>query len=548
MRTVATLTGGGRLPLRSLEIAAADRRRARRRAVHRSLRRGVGVAARRSSAWSRGPRRCSPGAARSPSSAGSTTPRSSSLQNRGSARLTSYRRARDTETYIGADANVRRWRESSLGATIAWVVVVVGILVASRTLIDTTRAGGRRVPAAARRAPASWWSDFTSAWNPAGLGSTVGQPDRLGRACRSASVLWLFRMGLGLTVLVVGLVFVGVLGRVAAGHAVPVEPGPHRRARSSTPRCRSCPGVISTGRLTALVAYAAVPWFVHLLRVAVGIGTADPAAAADDLVDGVIGLDRRERVRRTALLAIVTALAVALAPAVLAVVVVVAVVLGVTTLVVGGGWRTAAWMAGLGLAACVAAWLLNLPWSPTWSWDDLVAPALAGPPGRGLVDVASMAIGQAGFEVLALALYVPVLVALAVARAWRLTWAARAAASSSCSSRLAVLQDRDALPFARARRRRAARARRPRPGAVGRRRPSPRSATTSPGARSAGASRSACCRSRAVAVGVFPAAADDRRRRLVHARAPASSTPSRRRCRPPPRSATTACCTSATRG
>ena len=38
-------------------------------------------------------------------------------------------------------------------------------------------------------------------------------------------------------------------------------------------------------------------------------------------------------------------------------------------------------------------------------------PTLAGAPGRGLVDVASMAIGQARLEVLALALYVPVLIA-----------------------------------------------------------------------------------------------------------------------------------------
>ena len=64
------------------------------------------------------------------------------------------------------------------------------------------------------------------------------------------------------------------------------------------------PGVISTGRLTALVGYAAIPWFVHLLRSAVGIGTADPQAS-DDLVDGIIGLGRRERLRRTALVALV---------------------------------------------------------------------------------------------------------------------------------------------------------------------------------------------------------------------------------------------------
>ena len=31
-------------------------------------------------------------------------------------------------------------------------------------------------------------------------------------------------------------------------------------------------------------------------------------------------------------------------------------------------------MTGLGLAACAGAFVLNLPWSSTWSWDDLVAP------------------------------------------------------------------------------------------------------------------------------------------------------------------------------
>ena len=129
--------------------------------------------------------------------------------------------------------------------------------------------------------------------------------------------------------------------------------------------------------------------------------------------------------------------------------VVIVVVLGLTTLLVGAGWRTAAWFdRARRRRACSSAWLLNLPWSPTWSWDDLAAAPLAGPLGRGVLDVATMAIGQAQFEVLALALYLPVLVALAVARAWRLTWAARAAGLIVVFLGLAVLQDRDALPFA----------------------------------------------------------------------------------------------------
>ena len=54
-------------------------------------------------------------------------------------------------------------------------------------------------------------------------------------------------------------------------------------------------------------------------------------------------------------------------------------------LLIGAGWRTAAWMTGTGVVALGAAWALNLPSSATWSWDDLTAVPLAGPPGRGLV-------------------------------------------------------------------------------------------------------------------------------------------------------------------
>ncbi len=443
MRSVVTLTGGTRLPVRSLEMAALTLVElvvgvftARIGEAWSSLRAFVGLVPRTPALLARR------GAVAKIRRVGDDE--IIRLQNRGSARLTSYRRARDTETFIGLDANVRRWRESSIGATVAWIVVVVGVLVASRTLIDT------RVPNVGEflplpDSPLDWWRDYVAGWNPGGLGATVANP--AGWAALSiGSVLWLFRMGLGLTVLVVGLVFLGALGTWRLATLYPAT-----RARvvalivyAAIPLA---PGIISTGRLSALVAYAAVPWFVNLLRIAVGIGTADPNTAAEDMVDGIIALSWRERLRRTALLAIATALAVAMAPALLPVLGVVAVVLGVSTLAVGAGWRTAGWMTGLGLAACAVAWLLVLPWSTTWSWEDLVAPELAGPPGRGLVDVATMAIGQASLEVLAVALYVPMVVALATARAWRLTWAARGAGLVLVFLTLAVLQDRDRLPF-----------------------------------------------------------------------------------------------------
>ena len=76
MRSVVTLTGGARLPLRSLEMAVLTRRRARRRPVHRvdSARRGRRCA--RSSGCCRARPPCWPGAAPWPRSGASATTRS----------------------------------------------------------------------------------------------------------------------------------------------------------------------------------------------------------------------------------------------------------------------------------------------------------------------------------------------------------------------------------------------------------------------------------------------------------------------------------------
>jgi GT2 family glycosyltransferase len=443
MRSVATLTSGARLPVRSLELVLLTVTElfvglftGRLGEAWSSLRALVGLVPRTPALFAR--RRAVARIRRVDDT------EVLGLLNRGSARLTRYRRARDTETYIGAETAVRRWRESQLSTTIATLLVVVFVIAASRTMIDRGVPGvGELLPLP--ESPRAWWADFTSAWNPGGLGSSSANPTGWG-LLSIASVLWLGRMGLGLTVIVVGLVLLGIWGTWRLATVFPSN-----RARIAALVVYTAlplvPGVISSGRLSALVAYAAVPWFVHLVRTAAGIGTADPSADAEDLIEGVLGLRPRERIRRTALLGLASAVAVAIAPAVLPVLVLVAIVLGLTTLAAGAGVRTAGWLAGLGLAGCALAFVLNLPWSTTWSWDELVAPSLAGAAGRGVVDVSSMAVGRSRFEVLALALYAPVLVALLVARAWRLTWAARAAGLVVVFLGLAVLQDRDALPL-----------------------------------------------------------------------------------------------------
>jgi len=442
MRSVATLTAGARLPLRALEIVlltvaelAVGLFSGRFAEAWASLRAVVGLLPRAPSLLAR--RRAVRRLRQVPEA------EVQDLQNRGSARLTSYRRARDTETYVDDGAQVRRWRERSLGSPMAWIVVILAILAASRTFIDT------RVPAVGELlplpdSPRQLLGDYASSWSPGGLGVT--SPNPTGWAVLSlVSVAWLFRMGLGLTVLVVGSILLGAAG---AWRLAGVYPSTRARVTALVVYAAMplVPGVISTGRSSALVAYASAPWFVHLVRSAAGVGTADPAAADIDLVDGVLPLTARERIRRISVAGLAVAVSVAFAPAVLAMFVGVAVVLALTTVVAWAGWRTAAWMLIAGIAACGIGWVLNLPWSATLSWDDVVGPTLAGAPGRGLADVASMSIGEAELEVLALALYVPVIVALTLARAWRLTWAIRAAGLVLGFGALAVLQDRDALP------------------------------------------------------------------------------------------------------
>ncbi|CAN5592665.1 glycosyltransferase [soil metagenome] len=366
------------------------------------------------------------------------------LQSSGSNQLRAIVRNRDTRMFIGVDDTVRRWRDRSVAPVLTWVAIVVAVLVASRTLINTAVPHVGEflpLPSSAR----SLWRDYVTGWNPSGLGGTSPNPTGY-LALALLSVVWLFHMGLGLTMLVVGSVLFGAVGVWRLSDLFPSN-RERTLAVITYVAMPIVPGIISTGGMTALITYAVLPWFVHLLRLAVGIGTADPDSVAADLVDGVIDLGLRERLRRTAVTGIAVAIAVALAPPVVLVVIGVTIVLAVTSLLVGAAWRTGAWMLGCGLAAAAIAWLLNVPASPRWSWSDLTAVPLAGPRGRGLTDVAAMNIGLARLGILALALYVPVITGLVLCRAWRLTWAARAAGLVLAFGPLAVLQDRDVLPW-----------------------------------------------------------------------------------------------------
>ncbi|MET0908582.1 MAG: glycosyltransferase family 2 protein, partial [Ilumatobacteraceae bacterium] len=349
MRTVASLTGGSRLPGRSVEMVLLTAAElivgvftATFGQAWASLRALLGLIPRTPSVLAR--RRAVKPFRRVPER------EVSGLQVRGSARLSSYLRTRDTATYVSDDATVRRWKDGTTAPVIAWICVIIGVVVGSRTFF----AGG--IPEVGEflpfpDSPRLLLDSFVSGWNNTGAGATEANPT--GWATLAAmSGATLFHMGLLQTILVIGLVLVG-----AAGMWKLATVFPSTRARvgalvvyAATPLIG---GAMAGGRLTVLIVYAATPWIVHFLRRAVGIETADPAAAELDLTDAVVHLGGLERLRRIVVLGLVVALAGAFAPIVVVVTAALAVLLGLATLLALGSWRTAGWFVACGLGGAV---------------------------------------------------------------------------------------------------------------------------------------------------------------------------------------------------
>ncbi len=443
MRAVATLTGGARLPGRSVELVLLTLVElvvgiftGRFAEAWNSLRALVGLVPRTPALLAR--RRHVHPIRRVPER------EVYSLQERGSARLNSYLRSHDTATYVAQDVQVRRWRQSATTPVFAWLAVIAGVLVGGRSFID------HGVPPVGEfltfpASPADLLRTFLSGWNPNGIGATSANPPGWA-ALAFGSVLTLFHMGLLQTVLVLGLVVVGVAGtwRVTA-----VFPSTRARLAALVVYAASplVAGSMSAGRLTVLVVYATIPWVVHLVRRAAGIETADPSTAELDLTDGIVPLDLGERARRTLIAGVALGVAAGFAPVVVPVAVGVVVVFALGTLLAFASWRVAAWSAASGLVAAAVALVLNVPWVFSWSWSDLVGAAPMGEQGRGLGAIASFDIAGTALAPLSIAWYLPVLVALLLARSWRLTWAVRGGLLVVAFGALAVLADRGSLPL-----------------------------------------------------------------------------------------------------
>jgi GT2 family glycosyltransferase len=369
------------------------------------------------------------------------------LQVRGSARVSTYLRTRGSLPADPEDTVERRWRQSAGSAPVIMWLVLIGLLViGSRKLIT----GG--LPQVGQilpypDSPASMFAEYRSGWWGPGLGRSVAAPTGYALVALG-SVVTLFRMGLWQTVALLGLLVVGYIGmwRVVTLFAT-------ARARivglavfAAVP----LPGqLLSTGRWGALACYAASPWVVYLLRRSAGIEPRGDAVADD--VEAYTAVPLRKRLRFLAQLALMVAIATAFAPGYLLVVVFMGLALAAATVIGRASVQAALTMLGTAVVAAVLAAAANGPWlvslSGSGGWDAIVGVPPVTTNSVGIEKLASFAVGRGSISVLALALYVPLLAALLVARSWRLTWAIRAMSLVIGFGWLIVLDDRGSLGF-----------------------------------------------------------------------------------------------------
>ena len=364
------------------------------------------------------------------------------LQARGSVRWDRFRRERHFRALDEA-------RRSSFGSarrsplvTAVWGIALVLLVVGSRRLIsDQVRPVGDLFPL-----PESPWNGirgYLTGWWDRGLGATTPQPTGLAMLA-AAGLVFFAQMGALHTFGLLGLVVLGWWG--AFRLAGVVDDARARSAALLVYAAMPLPyAALASGRSSVIVAYAVVPWGLHIVRRLSGLGWSNALGSSDE---AVVHPDTRSRLRLMAVFVLVSASTAAFSPAAAIVMLTTVAVWAAGVLLVGGRGRSA----GLALAAVVVgsvgAIALNLPWAGRYLAGDGWRAAVGSPANPiGTWNVLRFSIGPASLGSLATLAY-PALFAVAlVARSWRRDWAMRMILVTGAFLGLALLADRGRSPI-----------------------------------------------------------------------------------------------------
>ncbi len=366
------------------------------------------------------------------------------LQVRGSARFTTWLRGaagrgQGFSTVTGAGRSlVNNIRSGARNASfLAWALVLVVFLFGSRALITgTLPAYGSLVRFTG--STGDLFHRYLSGWWPAGLGAATPIPTGVALVGMGGVLTWGALPGLR-TLLVLGPLVVGFAGMWRL-----TRPLDNQAARITGLLVYAAVPLgydaLANGHWSGIVAYAVTPFVVARLARLSGLAPYGPVDG-----DPGPGLPPRSLLAQTVALGLVLALAAALTPAVLGLAVVVAVGIVIGSLLTHGIVPALRALAGA-VGAGVVAFVLHVPWSFSaftsgQAWAAEAAAPGAGPPDRGLRALAGLDVGPVG-SALTLALVATALLALVVARGWRLAWAARAVAVALVALAVAWAQDR----------------------------------------------------------------------------------------------------------
>ncbi|MDA2995847.1 MAG: glycosyltransferase [Actinomycetota bacterium] len=337
-------------------------------------------------------------------------------------RLLSSLRSHDADVVVTSGAPVIRQRERTYGPTLAWFLIVLGILIGSREFIRSGVPGvGAWLPVdlSTGELLARWWSP----WDARGVGSTLGSAGGFVvlAALHAVPLVGSLLTGWGLGV---GAVICGLIGIQRISDVYPTT-RPRVVALIVYAAGPVVPAVLGAGDVEALTVYAVLPWIVHLARRLAGIVAADSSTVEGDLVDGVLVVQPAQRRRLVSAIVLISAAGGSIAPVVIPVAVATLVLLAFSSwLMRSESVVVTRFLTAAGAAA--VSYLLLLPSSLGWRWSTLNGGELAGVAAENARNAATFG-GDAGVGLLGAALLVPLAAALLITRAWRLTWAVRGA-------------------------------------------------------------------------------------------------------------------------